>query len=255
MHAGHRVAHGARALRADPQQIAVGRLVVARGAAARLHRGDVDALVHSETLRDMRGRLHHALDLLGRYLVGIGREARPVDRDVARRLGPHLRRARLHRVAQIDHRVARLVIDLDRLGAVLRRREVSPITMATASPMWRTRSSRQRRPDRHDQLGAAAAGHRRVLRQIADLAALMSAAVSTATTPLIASAALDVDRLDVGAGMRRAHESRHRSGPAAGRRPCSGPCRAGDSRPRRGSCAGVARSWCPCRLGLSREGG
>ena len=79
--------------------------------------------------------------------------------------------------------------------------------MATASPMWRTRLAGQRRADRHDQLAAAAAGDRRVLRQVADVRGLDVGRGETATTPLIASAALGVDRLDVGAGVRRAHEA------------------------------------------------
>ena len=122
--ARHRVAHGARALRADAEQIAVVGRVVARGAAARLHRGDVDALVHERDARDMGGRLHRRVDLR-RHLVGIGGKPRPVDRDVARRFRPHLRRAGLDRLAQIGHRIERRILHLDRLGAVLGRREAS----------------------------------------------------------------------------------------------------------------------------------
>ena len=45
-----------------------------------------------------------------------------------------------------------------------RPRASRPITMATASPIWRTRSAGERRPVRHDELGAATPGERRVLR-------------------------------------------------------------------------------------------
>ena len=141
-HAGHRVAHGARALRADAQQIAVVRLVVARGAAARLHRGDVDALMHQRDPRDMRRGLHRRVDL-GRHLVGIGREPGPVDRDVARRLRPHLRRAGLHRLAQIGHRV-----DAPRTRPRPPRRRPAPPhrSRRAPSPPARRRGAPARRP-------------------------------------------------------------------------------------------------------------
>jgi hypothetical protein len=112
--------------------------------------------MHERYPRHMRGRPHDPVHLR-RGLVGVGGQASPVDRDVARRFRPHLRRARFHGVAQIEHRIDRSVIHLDRLGAVLRRREGladhhGDRLAGVAHPV-----ARQRRPDRHDQLGAAAA--------------------------------------------------------------------------------------------------
>ena len=154
----------------------------------------------------MRGRLHRLVDL-GRHLVGIGGEPGPVDRDVAGRLRPDLRRAGLHRFAQIGHRIGRRVVDLDRLGAVLRRGEgladhhgdrLADVAHALAG---------QRRADRHDQLGAAASRHRRVLRQIADVRRLDVGRGDDRDHALDGQRRLGVDRLDVGAGVRRADEA------------------------------------------------
>ena len=202
----HRVAHGARALRADPQQVAAVRRVIARGTAAWLHRGDVDALVHQRDFRHMRRRFHRFVDL-GRHFVGVGGEAGPIDRDVARRFGPDLRRAWLDRRAEIGYRVERREIHLDRFGAVLRRcqgladhhrHRLADVAHAVA---------RQRRPNGHDQLGAAAARNRRMLRQVAHILRLDVGRGDHRDDALHRKRRRGVDRLDVGAGVLGTYEA------------------------------------------------
>ena len=79
------VAQRAGALRTGAQRIAVVGGIVARGDAARLHRGDDEALIDHLDTRDVLGRGNHAFDL-ARISVRVGRKPGPVDRDIAERL-------------------------------------------------------------------------------------------------------------------------------------------------------------------------
>ena len=67
--------------------------------------------------------------------------------------------------------------------------------------------ARERRPVRHDELLAAAPGERRMLRHIADARRLHVGRGEDREHALSACAALASIALDVGAGMRRAHEA------------------------------------------------
>ena len=161
------VAHGARALRADAQMIAVARRVVARGRAARLH-GDVgQPLLHDLDARDVLGGGDDLVDL-GRIRIRIGMRAGPIERDIAGRFRPQLRRAGGLRRVHGDDRIDRLVVDLDEISRVLRREfglrdhhrdRLAHIHHALA---------RQRMPVRHHELGAVAARQRRMPRHAAD---------------------------------------------------------------------------------------
>ena len=119
---GKSVAQRARTLRAAAQQIALVGRIVARGCAARLHRLHQDPLLDQSDPRHVPGGRDEAIDLLGIGL-GVGRQSRPVDRDIARRFRPDLRRALANGLAQVDHRRTLLVVDGDELGAVLRGRQ------------------------------------------------------------------------------------------------------------------------------------
>ena len=154
----------------------------------------------------MRGRLHRLIDLR-RHLVGIGGEPGPVDCDVAHGFRPHLRRAGLHRVAQIGDRIERRIVHLDRLGAVLGCRKGFADHHGDRLAGMAHPVARESRPDRHDQLGAAAACHRRMLRQIADIGRLDVGRGENRDHALDGQRRLDVDRLDVGTGMLRADET------------------------------------------------
>ena len=80
---------------------------------ARLHRRAGDTIAPAFEVHDMRG--------LGESRVGRRLVADiDIDDEIGRRLVPHLRRARLHRVGGAHDRRQHLVIDLDQLGAVLR---------------------------------------------------------------------------------------------------------------------------------------
>ena len=92
------------ALRAGAQRVAIGRRVVARGRAARLHGGDDEALVDHRDARDMRGAGENPLDL-ARIAAVVRHRAGPVERDIARRFGPELRRAGVERRAHVRDRV------------------------------------------------------------------------------------------------------------------------------------------------------
>src|SRR6185437_12487164 len=83
------IAQQANALRACAQAIAF-RRVIGRGGAARLHRGDDNALIDERKARDMLGGTESALDLA--QLLGIGAE-RPIGRDIPGCIGEELWRA------------------------------------------------------------------------------------------------------------------------------------------------------------------
>ena len=86
------LAHRAGALRAGARRVGIGRRIVARGGAARLHRIGQHALINERHFGDVLRRGKSCVDRLG-VGVGIGIRARPIDRDIAGRLRPQLRRA------------------------------------------------------------------------------------------------------------------------------------------------------------------
>ena len=196
-----------RALRADAQVIAVARRVVARGRAARLHRGVRQPLLRDSDTRDVLGGGDDALDL-GGVGLGIGMRAGPVEREIARRFRPQLRRAVSLRRLDRDHRIERLVVDLDQIGGVLRRERglgdhhrdrLADIHRRARAPARGGAASTSLPPSRPGSGG---------WRVTLPWKSFRSSPVSTATTPLIALAALGVDRLDVGGGVGRADEHR-----------------------------------------------
>ena len=83
-------------------------------------------------------------DVLGGGERGVGRVLvahHQREGDVVRRLVPHRRRARLHRVLDVDDRRQRLVVDLDQFGGVARLRAAfRRRRSATRSPTARTLS-------------------------------------------------------------------------------------------------------------------
>ena len=114
--AGDGRARAVRVLRGRVERVAVavGMILADRG--ARLDRVGGDAGV-VELERD------HVLGVgkrgVGRVLVAHHQR----ERDVVRRLVPHRRRARLHRILDGDDRRQRLVVDLDQFGGIARLRQ------------------------------------------------------------------------------------------------------------------------------------
>ena len=139
------------ALRGAGQDEPVGLAVVARQRAARLHRRHDDALVDQTDPRDMRGAGESR-----RRPGALGRrpEPVPVERDIARRLGPELRRLRQRRGRDIGDRIARLVIDRDKLGGVARDRLALGDDQRDGLADMADAVAGQRRTMRHDQPGA-----------------------------------------------------------------------------------------------------
>ena len=197
------LAHGAGALRAGAQRIGVARGIVARGGAARLHRGDAEALIYFRNARDVLGRSEQALDLGG---IGsrVGGRPRPIDREVVGRFRPDLRRARFERVARVGHRRERLVLDMDEFGGVLRHHRALGDDHGHGLADMHDAVFGERRPVGDDELCAIAARQRRVPRNIADaLHVLRGQYGNDAGRSHRASA---IDAHDAGKGMRRAHE-------------------------------------------------
>ena len=96
--------------------------------------------------------------------VGVGHRTGPVERDVAGRLGPKLRRIGLERRTQIRDRVQFLIADRDQLGRILRRREALGDHQRDRLAAMHHAVARKRRTERHDELAAVAAGERRMHR-------------------------------------------------------------------------------------------
>ncbi len=201
----HCVAHGARALGADAQVEAVVRFVVARGRAARLHRGDVQAVVQERDLGDvLRGR-EHAVDLF-LVLLRFRMRTSPIDRDVARRVRPELRRALFDGGAQIDDGVQLFVIDLDGFRAILGCGERFGDDERDGLADVHHAVMHQRRTERHHELAAVAARHRRMLRQAAVAGLLHVLAGQHRDHALDLQGRTGVDGLDLCAGVRRTDE-------------------------------------------------
>ena len=156
---GDIVAQDARALRADAQRILVVRRIIACGGAARLHRGDRDALIGHRNARDEFGGLEDRVDL-ARIGLGIGGKSGPVDGQVARRLRPDLRRAGDERGAGVGYPRQRLVVDGDEFGGVLRRGGALADDHRDRLTDMHDPRRGERRPVRRDQRLAAAAGER-----------------------------------------------------------------------------------------------
>ena len=114
---GRHVAQRIGALRAGIERVAVGRLVIDAGRAARFHRRHHHALIGDRHLGDMRRLGDQARDLA---LVVVARHRTgPVDAEITGHFGIELGLA-LHRGVEIDHRRQFLVVDLHEIGGVLR---------------------------------------------------------------------------------------------------------------------------------------
>ena len=102
-----------RILRGQPERVLLLAVVVLAGGGARLHRVADHAAVDEIELRDMRRLRERGFG--GRLVADL-----PVERDVARRLAPDLRRARCERA--IDRGDDRQIVDveLDQFSGVLR---------------------------------------------------------------------------------------------------------------------------------------
>ena len=106
---------GARAvhvLAVDVEGVALARRVVDAERAARLDGADDEAVVDQLDLRHVGGGLEGGLGALS---VAV----RPGAGEVARRLGPELRRVRLARLHGVDHRRQRRVVHVHQLRRVL----------------------------------------------------------------------------------------------------------------------------------------
>ena len=111
---GEQVADKMRALRRAPQRVGILARIVFADGAARLHRIDDDPVVDELEADAMARRRHCPLD---RGAVA----DLPVEAEIARRLVPYLRLARIEGVRGVDDGGQRLVIDRDQLGRVARR--------------------------------------------------------------------------------------------------------------------------------------
>ena len=201
------VAHGAGALRADAQGVAVVRRMVGGGGAARFHGGVREPLVGHRDTGDMVRRCDNALDL-ARIRLGIGMRAGPVDGDVTRRFRPQLRRVRLHRLAHADDRVDRLVVDGHELGGVLRRVCRFRNHHRDGLAHVHCALARKRGAMRHHELLAAATDERRMARHAAEAGRLHVGTGDDREHAFDLARRLDVDAADAGMGMRRAHKGR-----------------------------------------------
>ena len=148
---------------------------------------------------------NEVFDLL-RVGVGIRRQTDPVDRDVAWGLRPHLRRALLDGLAQIDGRRALLVLDRDQFCAVLCGRERLADHDGDRLADVPHGLARQRRTERQDELRAAAAGDRRVLGDIAELGVLHVGGGQHRQHTRHRFRGGCIDRLDIREGVGRADE-------------------------------------------------
>ena len=114
--AGNVLAHREGALRGDLQHVAVGFGFVDGDAAARLHRRHDDALIDEPHSCDVGRAGEDAVDLGA--VLGFPAIRVPVDRDIARRLGPNLRRLERGGAGDVGDGFARGVIDLYQLGRI-----------------------------------------------------------------------------------------------------------------------------------------
>ena len=178
--------------------------VVACGGAARLHRGDAEALIHFADARDVFGRGENALDL-GGIGGGIGGRPRPIDREIVGRLRPDLRRAVLERGARVGHRRERLVFDSDEFAGVLGRKSALGDHHGHGFADMQHAVLGQRRPVGDDELCAIAARQRRMPRDITD--AVHVGRGQNRDDAGHARGARRIDADDAGEGMRRAHET------------------------------------------------
>ncbi len=164
------VAQRAGTLRTGAQRVAAGREIIGRGGATRLHRRHVEPLVDHRHARDMRGTRDRLFDRAG--VGAVVRRQDPVESDVARRVGPDLRRAGCCRLLEIDDGVFDLVVDRDQFGRVLRgEARVRDHRCDRLADMAHVVACEDR-AERLHQLHAAAPRHRRMTRQGADPASL-----------------------------------------------------------------------------------
>ena len=127
----------------------------------------------------------------------------PVERDLPGASGQSCGAPGTHRRRDIGDRIARLVIDCDKLGPVARDRLAFGDDERDGLAGMADAFAGQRRTIRHDQPGAVR--DRAGERHVADAGRSISASVSTARTPGSAAPRW-VDGADRGKGMRRADE-------------------------------------------------
>ena len=148
-----------------------------------------------------------ALDL-GGVGVRIGMRAGPVEREIAGRFRPQLRRAGRLRRGDGDHRIERLVVDLDQVGGVLRRERGLRDHHRDRLADIHHALARQRVPVRHHELAAAAARQRRMARHAADAGGVDVGGGHDRDHAAHLLRCIHVDAADAGVGVRRAHEGR-----------------------------------------------
>ena len=136
--------------------------------------------------------------------IGIGIWARPIDRDIAGRLRPQLRRAVTQCIARVGDRREFLVFRVDELGGVLRRGEGLRDHHRHRFADMHDAVERERRPVRHDECGAVASGDGRVAADTADTVEILAGQHPDHAGRL--GGRLDVDAHDLGEGVRRADE-------------------------------------------------
>ena len=203
--AGDLALHGGHGLRAAAQREHFFLGVVARGRGARLERGHHQALVDQFDAHHMRCVLEGPLERGLLLTVGIGRRA-PVETDIAGRFRPELRRAGLNGRTHIGHGVERLVVDRDLFAGVLGRSRAQRDHHRHRLAHMQHALFRQRRTVRRDRRFAAAAGDRMRMR---DGMIMRRGEIGGGQHRDHARRALggrDIDVLDAGEGVRRAHE-------------------------------------------------
>ena len=196
-------AQGVGALRAGVQRVAAALLVMDAGGAARFHRGHHQALVGDADARDMRRLGDDAGNLA--FVLLVGRRARPVDAEIARRVRKKLHLAG-HGGFQVDHRRQFLVVDRDLLGSVLRRGARFRHHHGHRIADVHDYVARERGAERHHHLGAAASDDRRVARDAGNAGRLDVLGGEHRQHVFGLQRRFGMDRQHAGVGMRRAHE-------------------------------------------------
>ena len=155
----------------------------------------------------MRGAGEDVRDL-ARVAAVVRHRTGPVDRDIAGRLGPELRRTGCKRCAHVSDRIQFLVLDRDELGGVLRERGAFGNDQRDRLADMQHAFARERRTERHDELGAIAAVERGMQRGRADAGRLDVLVRQHRDDAFRRAGCGDVDRADARMRVRRAHERR-----------------------------------------------
>ena len=199
------IAHRIGALGAGAQRVGVIGGVVARGAAARLHRGDDQPLIDDLHARDVIGFGKHLLHVAQLCLLV---RHQPFERGVARRIRPELRRPRGDRLFDIDDRRKLIVFDRDQLGGVHRGFARIAHHHGDAFTDMQDAIGSEHRPERANELRAVAAAQFRMPAHVADVGGFHILAGQHRDNAGRGARTRGVDRANARAGMRRAHEHR-----------------------------------------------